>query len=580
MKRTGLVLGLAATVAAAFGAPPPTVPDARALDRMAARLAPTPMRVDVSHLNSGDRRALGKLVDASRIVNDVFLDQIWSGNRALAAKLRADPSPLGRARWHYFWMNKSPWSEIDGFTPFLPDVPPTKPAGANFYPEDMTKQEFEIWVKALPPSDQEQAKGFYTVIRRDASRRLTIVPYSREYRADLERAAALLREAAAATENATLRRFLTTRAAALLSNDYYESDIAWMDLDAPIDVTIGPYETYNDGLFGYKAAFESYVTIRDDAQTGKLAFYSKHLQDVEDHLPEDPKYRVAKLGAASPIRVVNELFAAGDGNHGIATAAYNLPNDDRVIQQKGSKRILLRNIQQAKFEKTLVPISKIVLAPADRKDVDFDMFFTWIMAHELTHGLGPHQIHVGGRETSPRFELKDLYSAIEEAKADVTGMVALQRMMDTKAIPAGPGEERKLYTTVLASAFRTLHFGLQDAHARGQAMQVNYLLDKGGYVARPDGTFAVDFGKIRQAVSALDHDLLTLEATGDYDGAKKMMTELAVLRPEVKKTVDRLAAIPTDIEPIYTSAEALSANPGAPRKRPGGPEKPAPSPSR
>jgi len=577
MKRTALVLALAAGTALAAPAP---APDTHALDRMSARLAPTPMRVDVSHLSSGDRRALARLVDASRVVNDVFLDQIWSGNRALAAKLRADRSALGRARYHYFWMNKSPWSEIDGFTAFLPGVPPRKPAGANFYPEDMTREEFESWIKTLPPADQEQAKGFYTVIRRDASRRLTIVPYSREYRADLERAAALLREAAGATDNATLRRFLTTRAAAFLSNDYYDSDIAWMDLDAPIDVTIGPYETYNDGLFGYKAAFEAYVTVRDEKETAKLSFYSKHLQDVEDHLPEDPKYRVAKLGAASPIRVVNELFAAGDGNHGIATAAYNLPNDDRVIQQKGSKRILLRNIQQAKFEKTLVPISKIVLAPADRKDVDFDMFFTWILAHELTHGLGPHQIDVGGRKTNPRLELKDLYSSIEEAKADVTGMVALQRMMDTKAIPGGPAEERKLYTTVLASAFRTLHFGLQDAHARGQALQMNYLLDKGGYVAHADGTFAVDFGRIKEAVSALDHDLLTLEATGDYAGTKKMMAELAVFRPEVKKAVDRLAGVPTDIEPIYVSADALSADPGAPRKRPGGPEKGAASPSR
>jgi hypothetical protein len=341
-----------------------------------------------------------------------------------------------------------------------------------------------------------------------------------------------------------------------------------MDLDAPVDVTIGPYETYNDGLFGYKAGFESYVTVRDEKETAKLAFFSKHLQDVEDHLPEDPKYRVRKLGAASPIRVVNEVFAAGDGNHGIATAAYNLPNDDRVVQQKGSKRILLRNIQQAKFQKTLVPISKILLAPADRKDVDFDSFFTWILAHELTHGLGPHQIEIGGRETNPRLELKDLYSAIEEAKADVTGMFALQHLMDAKAIPGGADAERKLYTTVLASAFRTLHFGLQDAHARGQAMQVNYILDKGGYVARPDGTFAVDFGKIKQAVADLDHDLLTLEATGDYAGAKKMMETLAVLRPEIKKAIDRIGGVPTDIEPIYVTAEELSPKPGAPRKRP------------
>ena len=575
--RTRLAAFLIAGLGAATGAVGAT-PDAAELSKMAARLAPTPMRVDISHLSAGDRRALGKLVEASRIINDVFLEQLWSGNRALASRLRADRSPLGRARWHYFWMNKGPWSEVDGYTAFLPDVPATKPAGANFYPGDMTKAEFEEWVKGLSAADQEAAKGFYTVIRRDAAKKLTVVPYSTEYRTDLERAASLLREAAAATDNATLRRFLEARAAAFLSNDYYESDMAWMDLDAPIDVTIGPYETYNDGLFGYKAAFESFVTIRDEAETKKLAFYSQHLQDVEDHLPEDPKYRVAKLGAASPMRVVNEIFAAGDGNHGIATAAYNLPNDDRVVQQKGSKRILLRNIQQAKFQKVLLPISSILLSPEDRKNVDFEMFFTWILSHELTHGLGPHEIQVDGRATNPRLELKELYSAIEEAKADVTGMVALQRMMDTKAIPGGPAEERKLYTTVLASAFRTLHFGLQDAHARGQAIQMNYLLDKGGYVERPDGTFTVDFGKIKGAISDLDHEFLTLEATGDYAGTKKMTDELAVLRPAIRKAIDRLAGVPTDIEPIYVSADALSAAPGAPKTRPGGPSKPKPAP--
>jgi hypothetical protein len=549
-------------------------PGAAELDKMAARLTPTPMRVDLGHLSPGDRRAVAKLVAASRIVNDIFLDQMWSGNRALWRRLEADGSPLGRARAHYFWLNKSPWSEIDGYPAFLPDVPPRKLPGSNFYPEDMTKEEFESWVKALPGTEQDAAKGFYTILRKDSAGKLRIVPYSEAYRADLESAARLLREAAEATDNATLKNFLKSRADAFLSNDYYASDIAWMDLDAPVDVTIGPYETYEDGLFGYKAAFESYVTLRDEKETAKLAFFSKHLQDVEDHLPEDPKYRVKKLGAASPIRVVNEVFAAGDGNHGIATAAYNLPNDDRVVQEKGSKRILLRNIQQAKFEKTLVPISKILLSAQDRRNVDFDSFFTWILAHELTHGLGPHQIEIAGRQTNPRLELKDLYSAIEEAKADVTGLFALQHLMDARAIAGGADAERKLYTTVLASAFRTLHFGLQDAHARGQAMQVNYIMDKGGYVERPDGTFSVDFGKIKQAVADLDRDLLTLEATGDYAGARKMMETLAVLRPDIQKAVDRIGDVATDIEPVYVTAEQLSPAPGPRKKRPMEPRRP------
>jgi hypothetical protein len=274
---------------------------------------------------------------------------------------------------------------------------------------------------------------------------------------------------------------------------------------------------------------------------------------------------VAKLGAAAPIRVVNEVFAAGDGAHGIQTAAYNLPNDDKVVQQKGAKRVMLKNVQEAKFKSTLVPISKVVLQPSAQKDLSFELFFTHIVAHELTHGLGPHQIKVNGRETNPRLEMKELYSSIEEAKADVTGLFALQWLM-TQAdqgklqmpIPHGPEAERQLYTTYLASSFRTLRFGLQDAHAKGMAIQFNYFLDKGGYVANPDGTFSVDMSKIKDVVAALDHDLLTLEATGDYAGAKKLLTDLGVIRPVAQKALERLKDVPTDIEPIFITADALA----------------------
>ncbi len=561
------VLATVPCISAASAPAPAKVPDAAELNRMTVRLAPIELKVATSGLSAGDQKALADLIRASRIVNDIFMDQMWKGNRALYSKLRQDRSTLGQARLRYFWINKSPWSEIDDFRAFLPGVPAKKLPGANFYPEDMTKEQFNSWYGSLGVLEKEEANGFYSVIRTGPGGKLRSVPYSQEYRSDLERAAGLLRSAAAETDNVTLRDFLELRAEAFLSNDYYKSDIAWMDLDAPIDVTIGPYETYNDAVFGYKAAFEAYVTLRDEAESKKLAFFSGHLQQVEDNLPEDPKFRVKKLGAASPIRVVNEVFAAGDGNHGIQSVAYNLPNDDRVVQQKGSKRIMLRNINEAKFQKILVPISKIVLSPADQKDVDFDSFFTWVLSHELSHGIGPHQIEIAGKETNPRLELKDLYSAIEEAKADVTGMFLLQLLMDQKAIPGGPEAEHKLYTTVLASAFRTLHFGLQDAHARGQAVQMNFLLDKGGYVAHSDGTFSVDFAKIKSAVADLDREFLTLEANGDYAGTRKMMTDLAVLRPEVKKALDNLRNVPTDIAPVFVTADSI-APAGARARRP------------
>ena len=540
-------------------------PNADELNRMAARFAPVNLEVDLSSLSAGDKKALAKLIEAGRIVNHIFMQQFWSGDLALYQKLQLDKSALGRARLHYFWINKGPWSEIDEHKAFLPGVPAKKPAGANFYPEDMTKEEFESWVKAHP-DQKEEAESFFTVVRRDASKQLKLVPYNVEYKADLAKAARLLKEAAALTDNTSLKKFLTTRADAFSSNNYFESDMAWMDLDAPVDVTIGPYETYNDELFGYKAAFEAYINVRDEKESARLAFLGEHLQEIENNLPEDPQYRVAKLGAAAPIRVVNEVFAAGDGNHGVQTAAYNLPNDDKVVQQKGSKRVMLKNIQEAKFKSTLEPISKVVLQPAAQQDLSFELFFTHIVAHELTHGLGPHQIKVNGRDTNPRLELKELYSAIEEAKADVTGLFALQYLM-TQAdkgagaqpapLPHGPEAERKLYTTYLASSFRTLRFGLQDSHAKGMAVQFNYFLDKGAFVANPDGTFSVDLSKIKDAVAGLDHDLLTLEATGDYAGTKKLMSEMMVLRPEVQRALERLKGVPTDIEPLFVTADKL-----------------------
>ena len=543
------------------------IPDLEELQKMSARLAPTPIRVETSRLSSGDRQALVRLIEAARILNTIFLNQMWSGNLALYEKLQKDPTPLGKARLHYFWINKGPWSDLDDYRAFLPGVPERKLAGANFYPADMTKQDFETWVAALPEQDKAQAQGFFTVIRwKDkASHTLTAVPFSDEYKADLTRAAALLKDAAGLTENASLKKFLTLRAEAFLSNDYFESDMAWMDLDAPIDITIGPYETYNDQLFGYKAAYEAFVNLRDDEQTDKLSAFTQHLQEIEDNLPIDPQYRNPKLGAAAPIRVVDEILSAGDGAHGVQIAAYNLPNDERVVNQKGSKRVMIKNVQEAKFHNVLVPIAVRMLAKPAMADVNFESFFTHILAHELMHGLGPHQIKVQGRDTNPRQELKELYSAIEEAKADVTGLFALQYMMDhakdmglSRLLPSDDAAQRQLYTTYLASAFRSLRFGLNDAHGRGMAVQFNYLLDRGAFTRRDDGTFAVDMTKVKSAIADLDHELLTLEAEGDYAGAKRMLDELGVIRPALKQALDGLQGIPVDIEPLFGTADEVA----------------------
>jgi hypothetical protein len=545
MRHLSLFAALSLAVAA--------IPNLDELKKMTARFAPVDLRVDTSKLSNGDKQALAKLVEAARVIDHLFLRQLWSGNLKLYSELQKDSSPLGKARLQYFSMNKSPWSALDEHQAFLPNVPPKKPMGAAFYPEDLTKADFESWLKTLSPAQQHEATGFFSVIHRDNGK-LKVVPYNTEYKADLDRLATLLQEAATATPNATLKRFLNSRAAAFHSNDYYESDVAWMDLDAPLDITIGPYETYNDELFGYKAAFEAYITIRDDAETDKVKFFSSRLQEIENNLPIDSKYRNPKIGALAPIRVVNELISSGDAAHGVRTAAFNLPNDERVVREKGSKRVMLKNVQEAKFKSILQPIAGRVLEKQALADLNFDSFFTHILAHELTHGIGPHTVG----QSSPRKELKELYSAVEEAKADICGLFMLQYMYDHKLLPGGADVERKLYTTFLASSFRTLRFGVNEAHGKGMALQFNYLADKGAFTASADGRFKVDVPKTKTAVRYLAHDLLTIEATGDYVRAKKMLNELAILRPNLRTALDGLREIPTDINPAPVTANEIS----------------------
>ena len=515
------------------------VPDLPELNRMIARFAPAPVTADTSKLAPGDKQALAKLIDAANVIDAIFREQLWAGNPALKDRLAKDTTPLGKARYHYYLINNGPWSDLDDHAAFLPDVPSKKPAGAGFYPEDMSKAEFESWVEKLPQEQREQATGFFTVIRRGADKALTIVPYSQAYSRELGRAVALLDEAGYLTQNESLKDFLHARAQAFLTNDYYASDVAWMRLDAPIDVTIGPYETYNDEVFGYKASFEAYVTLRDEQETAKLKMFADHLQEIENNLPLEAKYRNPKLGALAPIRVVNEILATGDGAHGVRTAAFNLPNDERIVKAMGSKRVMLKNVQEAKFEKILEPIAARVLSSTDQRDVKFDAFFTHILAHEMTHGIGP--------QNGVRQALKELHAAIEEAKADATGLFMMQYLFDHKLLPEA---EKPLYATFLASSFRTLRFGVHEAHGKGMALQFNYLTDKGAFVARPDGTFAVDSSKIKGAVRDLVHDLLEIEATGDYARAKNMLHTLGVLRPPMQKALDRLQDLPTDIEPV------------------------------
>ena len=545
-----VVLGLAAVT---LSAQESRLPAAADLQRMAARFTPTEIKADLSALSAADRQVLGKLVQASKIIDALFLRQVWSGNEAMLLDLARADGPDVRARLHYFLINKGPWDRLDHNRAFVPGAP-AKPAAANFYPADATKEDVQTWIDSLKGDAKAAATGFFTTIRRTDDG-FVAVPYNIEYQGELGEAARLLREAADLTSDATLKTFLTARADAFMSNDYYPSDVAWMELDSAIEPTIGPYEVYEDGWFNYKAAFEAFITVRDEEESRQLQSFSAHLQELENNLPIDPSLRNPALGAMAPIKVVNVVFAAGDGNRGVQTAAYNLPNDERVVREKGTKRVMLKNVQDAKFKMVLLPISKIALPPADQAKVSFDAFFTHILMHELMHGLGPHNITVAGRQTTVRQELRDTYSAIEEAKADISGLWALQYLADHKLIDARIA--KSMYTTFLASAFRSIRFGVTEAHGLGIAVQLNTLLDRGAFKVRPDGTFSVDQAKIVDAVTALTRDLMTLQAAGDYAKAKDLLTRFGVVRPEVQKVLDRLAAVPVDIEPRFTTAAQL-----------------------
>ena len=551
-----LIATLAACRAQAPTEPPPA--PAPAFDKVvselqskSARFAPTDLTADITALPPNEREALAHMVRAAQVMDALFLEQVGAGNEAMLYALIKDETPAGRARLHEFLINKGPWARLDHNAPFVAGAP-EKPASANFYPDGATKAEVEKWINSLSGAEKTRATGFFTTIRRAPNGGFIAVPYSTEYQGALSIAAQHLRAAAAATAQPTLKAFLESRAAAFISNDYYDSDVKWMELDASIEPTIGPYEVYEDEWFNYKAAFEAFITVKDKAESDKLQHLAVALQEIENNLTIDPKYRNPKLGAMAPIVVVNTVFSAGDANRGVQTAAFNLPNDERVIREKGSKRVMLKNNQQAKFAKVLTPISKVALASGDQGNVAFDAFFTHILMHELMHGLGPHDITVGGRTTTVRQELKETYSAIEEAKADISGLFALQYLVDKGQLDRS--FQNTMYTTFLASAFRSLRFGVNEAHGRGQAIQLNYLLDMGAFKVNGDGTFSVDASKIRDGVTALTREIMTLQAEGSYAKAKQLIDTLGNIRPPTKAILDKLTSVPVDIEPKFITA--------------------------
>jgi hypothetical protein len=518
------------------------VPD---IEKRVTQFAPVPLSADVSALTAEDRKVLDKLVEASRLMNEIFLRQAWTGNPALREELNGYKGEHAEAARQYFTLNFGPWDRLAERQPFIGDKP--HPPGAGHYPEDMTKEDFEGWI-ARHPDQKDAFTSTFTEIRRGKDGGLVAVPYSREYAEWLKPAAKLLREAAALTSNASLKKFLNLRADAFESDDYYASDVAWMDLDAPVEVTIGPYETYEDELFGYKAAFESFVTVNLPKESAALARYKERLPWLERNLPIPDEHKNLNRGTESPIRVVDTVYSSGETRAGVQTIAFNLPNDERVREAKGSKKVLLHNAIRAKYDRILVPIAERVLDPAQVKDVSFDAYFNEVLHHELSHGLGPGTITVNGRKTEVRLELKDLFSTLEEAKADVMGVYNILALTEQGEMPASL--RKSLEPTYVAGLFRSARFGVDEAHGQGVVAQFNYLLEKGA-LRIENGRFRAVSEKFPAGIRDLLHDMLMLQATGDYEGTKRFLDKYGKATQPLRDAIGRLKDLPVDIRPVY-----------------------------
>jgi hypothetical protein len=561
MKR--LVLSLLATLFAACQTvtpPPPAGTTAPGAPSKLAVLPDTPQRLaqlpktvidyDRSLLGENERQVVAKLIEASKFIDEIYWRQVAEENPAWREQLarQANDSPLDRAGYEYFLANKGPWDRLDGDKPFVGTT--AKPHGAAFYPADLKKEEFEAYV-AAHPDQKEELQGLFTVIRRDGVN-LVAIPYSAYYKDLLDPAAAKLREAAAITSDPSLRNYLEKLAAAFAANNYRESDFAWMDLNGALEVVIGPYEVYEDELFNYKASFESFVNVVDKPESAKLAIYAQHLPDMERNLPEPEQYKNTSRGTESPIKVVQELYTAGDARRGVQTSAFNLPNDEFVREKKGSKKVLLKNVMEAKFRQSGKPISMRVLAPSLTGDVSFDAYFNHTLFHELSHGLGPGIITLNGERVDSRIPLKNLYSAIEECKADVLGLWNIRYAQQQKWVTAF--DERQLYVTYTGLMFRSMRFGIGEAHGRGTAVQWNWIRERGGITPDAAGKYTVDVEKFRAAVQSLATELLTIEATGDFNRASALLSKYGVETAEMKSVIAGLRDIPVDISPVYPAA--------------------------
>lgn len=537
----------AAPAAASTGDPAPPEISER-LSAMRAQFARVEMQPDISFLSADERKIVNLLIGVADDMSAIYLRQVSEDNPATRAAIAGSSGAERDQLLDLFDLHFGPWDTVDEGRPFWGEK--AHSPGAGFYPADMTKEEFEAWI-AAHPEDEKAFKSPYTVIRREGGK-LVAIPYSKYYAELLKPAAAKLREAAALAKEPSLRDFLNLRAAALLNDDYFVSEVAWMDVKGAIDPAIGPYEVYTDGLFGYKTAYEAFITVADPKESAKLAKYKNYLRDMEANLPVAEKYKNFNRGFESPILVAEQVRGGGDNVPGVQTIAFNLPNDERVREAKGAKKVLLSNVMDAKFERILSPMAAYVLVPEQAEKLVQKYMGLETLFHELAHSMGPGSIVKNGKATTVGEELKELYSPLEEGKADVMGAYNILYLMKRGELPAA--EKESFLATYFVGLFRAMRFGIGEAHGKGAAFQYAYFR-RAGAVAWDPATerFRIDYVELEKAISDLTGDIVVLQGDGDYQGTKRFLDATGVLDEEASAVVASLTGLPVDIQPVYPS---------------------------
>ncbi len=533
---TGGLVACQPKTAAAPDAKADTAPAVESSNDIAAKVASyaqVELKADLSKLPEGDRKAIVLLLQAGQIMDGLFWKQVYGDRDALLAKI-SDPATRRFAEINY-----GPWDRLDGDKPFIDGAGP-RPPGARFYPADMTKAEFDA--AKLPGKD-----GQYSLIERDAAGKLKLVAYHVAYKDELEQVADLLRQASKVASDKGFRDYLKLRADALLSGDYRPSDMAWMDMkSSPIDVVIGPIENYQDALFGTRAAFETFVLVKDVEWSARLAKFAKLLPELQRGLPVAAKYKAEMPGTDADLNAYDAIYYGGDANSGAKTIAINLPNDEQVQLAKGSRRLQLKNVMRAKFDTILEPIADALIAKEQLEHISFDAFFQNVMFHEVAHGLGIKNT-LDGKGTV-REAMTDLAGGYEEGKADILGLYMIGKLGQMGELDASKLDDN--YVTFLAGIFRSVRFGASDAHGRANMVAFNFLQEHGAF-SRDDatGTYRIDFDMMKAGVDALSAKILTLQGDGDHAGAQAMLVTYGKVGPQLQGDLDRIAKknIPVDI---------------------------------